>query len=120
MKVDENLKKNGFYLFVGLVVFLVLASLFQISNLKRTINFYEKEQKKLQQKINDLEKDYQAQGVKIVDYENRILVLDSKIQDNNNKINDLYENAKNKKNSFRSYDARMWERYFTDRYSEKK
>ena len=85
---------------------------------KRAIEL--KEQKKLQKKIDTLEKDYQAEAIKIIDYENKILVLDSKVQDNNNKINGLYENAKNKKNSFRSYDARMWERYFTDRYSQKK
>lgn len=121
MKVNEtiNQTKIGILIFGLILFFMVISGFFQINTLKRTIKFYEKEQSKLQKKIDSLENNYKIQENNIVNYQNKIIDLDSKISDNNKKIKDLYENANRKKNSFKHYDARMWERYFTDRYSKK-
>jgi hypothetical protein len=47
-----------------------------------------------------------------------LIKIDSNIATNNQKIDILKNNTNEKINSFKSYDARMWEKFFTDRYKK--
>lgn len=85
-------------------------------------------------KVNDLRKNILIlkEGIEKINKENEIIdkkidslktnvdTIHKKININNKKLENLDKYEKDKKNSFRSYDADMWERYFTDRYSTKK
>ena len=85
-------------------------------------------------KVNDLKKDMLTIKDNIEKIKNKNSAIDEKIDSlkvnidtihkkidkNNKKLENLDKYEKDKKNSFRSYDADMWERYFADRYATKK
>jgi hypothetical protein len=76
----------------------------EISKIEKEIKQYELENKKLSEKV--------------LGYEKLLLKIDSSISLNNKKIDKLKFNTNEKINSFKSYDASMWEKFFADRYKE--
>lgn len=76
----------------------------EVVNIKKEIKQYEEQNKKLSDKI--------------VQYEDFLVKIDSSISVNNKKIDNLKKSTNEKINSFKSYDARMWEKYFADRYAK--
>lgn len=78
----------------------------EISNLKKDVEAIYKSEKEL--------------GKKIDTFNIRIKSIHEEVKLNNAKIDKLKENGKIQIDNFKSYDARMWERYFTDRYTKDK
>lgn len=78
----------------------------EISNLKKDVEAIYKSEKEL--------------GKKIDTFNIRIKGIHEQVKLNNTKIDKLKENGKIQIDNFKSYDARMWERYFTDRYAKDK
>lgn len=78
----------------------------EISNLKKDVEAIYKSEKEL--------------GKKIDTFNIRIKGIHEQVKLNNTKIDKLKENGKIQIDNFKSYDARMWERYFTDRYVKDK
>jgi hypothetical protein len=58
-------------------------------------------------------------GHKIDTFNTRIKQIHQVVNINNTKIENLKKYEKDKQNSFKSYDARMWEQFFADRYGKK-
>jgi len=78
----------------------------EISNLKNDVDAISKSEKELDKKIDTFNV-----GIK---------KIHEAVKLNNIKIDKLKENGKIQIDNFKSYDARMWERYFTDRYAKDK
>lgn len=77
----------------------------QINTIQKNIDGIYKENEKIDKKID---------GFKSV-----IIKIDKGITKNNTKIDKLKQYEKDTKDSFNTYDANMWERYFADRYAKK-
>ena len=73
-------------------------------------------------KIQSDIKKYQSENKlileKIKQYEKDIVKIDSNIAINNKNIDKLKSKTNEKINNFKSYDARMWEEFFADRYKK--
>ena len=76
----------------------------EFKNLKSEIQSYKDENKKLTEKL--------------VEYEKILVKIDTNISRNNKKIDILKSSTNEKINSFKSYDAVMWEKFFADRYKK--
>ena len=120
----ENYKSQFNLIFLGLLVFviiLIIGNIFQFMYINQTFqnsDYLKKEVIKIESDI----KKYQLENKRILEkqkkYENDIKKIDSNISRNNKNI-DILKNKYNEKiNDFKSYDARMWEKFFTDRYKK--
>ena len=76
----------------------------EVDRINSQIKIYQEENKKLSEKISV--------------YEKLLVKIDSSISINEKKIDKLKISTNEKINSFKSYDAVMWEKFFADRYSE--
>ena len=76
----------------------------EVDRINSQIKIYQEENKKLSDKISV--------------YEKLLIKIDSSISINEQKIDKLKISTNEKINSFKSYDATMWEKFFTERYSE--
>ena len=76
----------------------------EVQAIKSDIKLYKEENKKLNKKL--------------IEYEKTLVKIDASILINNKKIDNLKLGTNEKINSFKSYDARMWEKFFTDRYKK--
>ncbi len=75
--------------------------------------------KKLNQEVSNIYRSYDSVGFKIDGFKKEIKDIEILIESNNRKIDNLKKYEQDQKNSFKSYDARMWEQYFTDRYKKR-
>lgn len=114
----QNTKFN--LVFLGIIVLLLLSL---TNNLFST--FINEDSKYLKKEIIKIEKqinEYQLENKKIIEknkeLEKAIIKVDSNISRNNKNIDKLKIKTNEKINNFKSYDARMWEDFFANRYKK--
>jgi len=73
----------------------------------------------IQENVDGIYKENEKIDKKIDGFKSVIIQIDKSITKNNTKIDNLKQYEKDTKDSFNSYDANMWERYFAERYANK-
>jgi uncharacterized protein YoxC len=94
------------------IMFNGLVSNHNVKDLKNQINT-------IQENVDGIYKENEKIDKKIDGFKSVITQIDKDITINNTKIDNLKKYEKDTKDSFRTYDADMWERYFADRYADK-
>lgn len=114
----QDLKEDFLILSICLILVLVsINTIFEfVSN--EDSKYLKQEVVKIKTEIKQYEEQNKKLTDKIVKYEDLLVKIDSSISVNNKKIDNLKKSTNEKINSFKSYDARMWEKYFADRYAE--
>ena len=121
----ENLKNvlsnkiNLVLILAGLVLVFQLFSLFSNGREALKVNYIKDEISKLKEDVDEIYKSEKALDKKIDTFNFKIKTIHEAVTINNTKIENLKKYEKVQIDKFKSYDARMWERYFTDRYSKK-
>jgi uncharacterized protein YoxC len=101
-----------FMLLLFYIMFNGLVSNHNVKDLKNQINT-------IQENVDGIYKENEKIDKKIDGFKSVITQIDKDITINNTKIDNLKKYEKDTKDSFRTYDANMWERYFADRYANK-
>jgi uncharacterized protein YoxC len=101
-----------FMLLLFYIMFNGLVSNHNVKDLKNQINT-------IQENVDGIYKENEKIDKKIDGFKSVITQIDKDITINNTKIDNLKKYEKDTKDSFRTYDADMWERYFADRYADK-
>lgn len=101
-----------FMLLLFYIMFNGLVSNHNVKDLKNQINTIQENVDGIYEKNEKIDK-------KIDGFKSVITQIDKDITINNTKIDNLKKYEKDTKDSFRTYDADMWERYFADRYADK-
>jgi septal ring factor EnvC (AmiA/AmiB activator) len=101
-----------FMLLLFYIMFNGLVSNHNVKDLKNQINT-------IQENVDGIYKENEKIDKKIDGFKSVIIQIDKDITKNNTKIDNLKQYEKDTKDSFRTYDANMWERYFADRYANK-
>jgi predicted nucleic acid-binding Zn-ribbon protein len=115
---DQNGKLNT--LFFAIIVLIILSltnNLFSSFNNDNT-KYLKEEMEQIKKGIKNYENENKKLQKKVVEYEKLLIKIDSNISTNNKKIDKLKLDTNEKINSFKSYDARMWEKFFADRYKK--
>lgn len=114
----QDLKEDFLVLSICLILVLVsINTIFEfVSN--EDSKYLKQEVVKIKTEIKQYDEQNKKLSQKIVQYEDLLVKIDSSISVNNKKIDNLKKSTNEKINSFKSYDARMWEKYFTDRYAK--
>ena len=94
------------------IMFNGLVSNHNVKELKNQINT-------IQENVDGIYKENEKIDKKIDGFKSVITQIDKDITINNTKIDNLKKYEKDTKDSFRTYDTDMWERYFADRYADK-
>jgi peptidoglycan hydrolase CwlO-like protein len=118
----DKILHNRLSLIFILLIFVFLTQIFSLmssGNQIDKINYIKKEIVKSQSVVDSLYKKNKGLDEKINQLNSKIDGLDNSISANNNKIDKLKQNEKSKIDNFKRYDAGMWEKYFTNRYSKK-
>jgi seryl-tRNA synthetase len=122
----ENLKNvlsnkiNLVLILTGLVLFFQLFSLLSNGREALKVNYIKEEISKLKDDVEEIYKSEKALDKKIDTFNLQIKNIHEAVIINNTKIENLKRDEKIQIDKFKSYDANMWERYFTDRYSKKR
>jgi peptidoglycan hydrolase CwlO-like protein len=119
--MDKLLHNRISFVFVLLLIVFItqIFSLMSSSNQLEKVSYIKSEMKKNQSIIDSIYKKNKDLDKKIENFNSKLEVLDNSINANNSKIDKLKKDEKNKVDSFKHYNASMWEKYFTDRYSKK-
>lgn len=116
----EQIKSKSSLIF-GIILLLVLfVSLFFNYTNSISNDYMVKKIDQIESEIGKLRLENQEYQKKIEGFQEQISGIDDKIDENNHKIDKIRKDGKDKINRFKHYDARMWERYFTERYKQKK
>jgi len=121
----ENLKNvlsnkiNLVLILAGLVLFFQLFILLGNGREALKVNYIKEEISKLKEDVEEIYKYEKALDKKIDTFNLQIKNIHEAVIINNTKIEKLKRDEKIQIDKFKSYNARMWERYFTDRYSKK-
>lgn len=121
----ENLKNvlsnkiNLVLILAGLVLFFQLFILLGNGREALKVNYIKEEISKLKYDVEEIYKSEKALDKKIDTFNLQIKNIHEAVIINNTKIEKLKRDEKIQIDKFKSYNARMWERYFTDRYSKK-
>lgn len=116
----ENYKSQFNLIFLGLLVLVCLSLMNGFFNTwsNNDSEFLKKEFKSLKLEIKSYKDENKKLTEKLVEYEKILVKIDTNISKNNKKIDNLKIQTNEKINSFKSYDARMWEKFFADRYKK--
>jgi septal ring factor EnvC (AmiA/AmiB activator) len=127
MKVSmENLKnilsdKLNFVIILMAIIFCFqVFILFKTGEEAQKVDYIKKEITLLKDEIKAIYESEKALDKKIDTFNIRINQIHEVVKINNIKIDKLKKDEKIEIDKFKSYDARMYERYFTDRYKTKK
>lgn len=118
----ENLKNALSNKMTLLILMMCLVFCFQVFNLfsngneVQKVNYIKKEITNLKDEINSIHESEKALDKKIDTFNTRIQRIHEAVTINNIKIENLKRYEKTQIDKFKSYDARMWEKYFADRY----
>lgn len=122
----ENLKNvlsnklNLIVILIALIFVFQIFSLFSNGKEAQKINYIKSEISDLKEQVKVVYGSYYKLDKKIDTFNVRINQIHEVVKINNIKIDKLKKDEKIQIDKFKSYDARMYERYFTDRYKTKK
>jgi septal ring factor EnvC (AmiA/AmiB activator) len=123
-KVMENIEVLNkrfsliFLMLIGIFIALIF-SLLSSGNQIEKINYIKQEMAKNQIVIDSIYKANKKLDKQIVKLNSEIKILDNSIGANNDKIDKLKKDEKTQIDGFKHFDASMWQKYFTNRYSKK-
>jgi seryl-tRNA synthetase len=121
----ENVKNVLSNKMTLLMIMICLVFSFQVFNLFSNgteavkVDYIKKEINGLKDDVNEIYKSEKALDKKIDTFNYEIKNIHEAVTINNTKIENLKKYEKVQIDKFKSYDARMWEQYFTDRYASK-
>ena len=121
LNYEKDTKKNYLLILVVFVILLILLNIVQFNYTKFSFDnsgFIKSEVKEIKSDIQKYSEENEKLSKKIAEYEKMLIKIDSNISRNNQNIDILKNKTNEKINSFKSYDAVMWERYFADRYKK--
>ena len=119
--MEELSKKfTPIYFLCIIIMILMFYILFNGSVANSNVDYLKEKIESIENNVDVIYKDNKKIDKKIDAFKISIEKIDKSIIINNTKIDKLKQYEKDKQNSFLSYDARMWERYFSDRYKNKK
>jgi peptidoglycan hydrolase CwlO-like protein len=111
--------KTTLLLIMACLIFSIqVVSFFKSGAEAQKVNYIKKEITTLKNDVNQIYESGKVLDKKINKFNDEIENVHQAITINNTKIDNLKKDEKIKINQFKSYDARMWERYFADRYSK--
>jgi peptidoglycan hydrolase CwlO-like protein len=114
----EKTKINLIFLsIVAVIILLLMNGFFSVSSNDNS-NYLKKEVKAIKSEIETYKEENKKLQEKLVEYEKILVKIDTNIATNNKKIDKLKLGTNEKINNFKSYDARMWEKFFADRYKK--
>ena len=114
----QNLKEDIFIFSLSFLMVLISINIIFSYVSNEDSKYLKKEVKKIENEIKQYEEQNKKLSEKIIQYESLLTKIDSSISVNDKKIDNLKINTNEKINSFKSYDVRMWEKYFADRYAK--
>jgi uncharacterized protein YlxW (UPF0749 family) len=114
----QNLKEDIFIFSLSFIMVLISINIIFSYVSNEDSKYLKKEVKKIENEIKQYEEQNKKLSEKIIQYESLLTKIDSSISVNDKKIDNLKINTNEKINSFKSYDVRMWEKYFADRYAK--
>ena len=118
----KNFLSNRINLLLILVGLLLVFQMFSVIGKGKEalkINYIKEEIQGLKDEVNEIYKSEKALGKKIDTFNTRIKNIHEAVTINNIKIENLKKYEKVQVDNFKSYDARMYEQYFAERYSDK-
>jgi uncharacterized coiled-coil DUF342 family protein len=121
----ENLKNALSNKMTLLLLMVCLVFCFQVFNLfsngneVQKVNYIKEEITNLKDEVEAIHESEKALDKKIDTFNLEIKNVHEAITINNTKIEKLKRDEKIQIDKFKSYDARMWEQYFADRYAKK-
>lgn len=121
----ENIKNALSNKMTLLMIMICLVFCFQVFNLFSNgtesvkVDYIKKEINSLKDEVNEIYKSEKALDKKIDTFNLEIKNIHEAVTINNTKIENLKKYEKVQIDKFNSYDASMWQNYFTDRYAEK-
>ena len=118
----KNILSNRINLLLIIAGLLLVFQLFSVVGNGREalkVNYIKEEISKLKEDVDEIYKTEKALDKKIDTFNLEIKNVHNAVNINNTKIENLKRDEKIQIDKFKSYDANMWERYFTDRYSKK-
>jgi seryl-tRNA synthetase len=121
----ENVKNVLSNKMTLLMIMICLVFSFQVFNLFSNgteavkVDYIKKEINGLKDDVNEIYKSEKALDKKIDTFNYEIKNIHEAVTINNTKIENLKKYEKVQIDKFKSYDARMWEKYFADRYASK-
>jgi peptidoglycan hydrolase CwlO-like protein len=121
MKVSmEQVKNKSSWIIAGILLLLLFVTLFFNYTSSLSNEYMVKRIDQIESEIKKLREENEQYQKKIDGFQNQISKIDDRIDENNQKIDKIRKDGKDKITRFKHYDARMWERYFTERYKQKK
>jgi seryl-tRNA synthetase len=117
----KNILSNRINLLLIIAGILLVFQLFSVvGNGKEAlkVNYIKEEISNLKDEVEEIHKSEKALDKKIETFNYEIKNIHEAVTINNTKIDNLKKDEKIQIDKFKSYDARMWEQYFTDRYSK--
>jgi septal ring factor EnvC (AmiA/AmiB activator) len=112
-------KLNLLLIMSGLYLCFMLFSLFSKGEEEQKVDYIKKEITLLKDEIKAIYESEKALDKKIDTFNTRIQRIHEAVNINNIKIENLKKYEKTQIDKFKSYDARMWEKYFAERYANK-
>jgi len=110
---------NVLLIIAGLVLVFQLYNVVGNGREALKVNYIKEEISNLKDEVEEIHKSEKALDKKIDTFNMQIKNVHQAVNINNTKIENLKKDEKIQIDKFKSYDADMWERYFTDRYSKK-
>jgi peptidoglycan hydrolase CwlO-like protein len=118
----KNILSNRINVLLIIAGLLLVFQLFNVVGNGREalkVNYIKEEISNLKDEVEEIHKSEKALDKKIDTFNLEIKNVHNAVNINNTKIENLKRDEKIQIDKFKSYDADMWERYFTDRYSKK-
>jgi hypothetical protein len=117
MKANENLLT---YIFLCLLLLISVINLTYNDSNNDSLEFLKTKSKSLETEISVLRNENEKLEGELLKYQTILNEIDSLVGANNNKIDKIKIQGNEKINSFKSFSALEWERYFTERYETKR
>ncbi len=102
-----------------LIIAIQVFTLFKSGGEAEKVNYIKKEITTLKNDVNQIYESGKVLDKKIDTYNSQVEIIHKAVNINNAKIDNLKKYEKAQINNFKSYDARMWEKHFTDRYAKR-
>ena len=121
LNFEKDTKKGYIILILLFTIFLIICNIVQLMFVNQTFknsDYLKNEVIKIQSDIKKYQSENKLILEKIKEYEKDIVKIDSNISINNKNIDKLKSKTNEKINNFKSYDARMWEDFFANRYKK--
>jgi peptidoglycan hydrolase CwlO-like protein len=121
LDIQKDTKKTYLILILIFILILIISNVIQFMFVNQTFensDYLKKEVVKIESNIKKYQSDNKLILEKIQEHEESISKIDSNILTNNESIDKLKNKSNEKINSFKHYDARMWEDFFSNRYKK--